>query len=150
VLEGSFRAGLLIGALAVGVVALGVAVVVLITGDDEGASETTTVVSTVSTTVTATATDSEDAADPSPPASADCGDVAEGGTGVYNVEAENLECVEATRVAHAWERDCLGPPGACSAAGFQCESVANGERSDVTCRNDPGEVRFAFASFDPP
>lgn len=144
--EGGFRTGLLIGALAVGVIALGVAVVVLVTQGDDDTPEPPTVVSTVTASTDAPV----DTTTSAPPASADCGDVADGGTGIYNVEAENLECTEATGVARAWERDCLGPPGACSAAGFQCESLTNGERADVTCREGSAVVRFAFASYDPP
>jgi hypothetical protein len=137
---------LLIGGLAAAVVPLGVAVVVLLAQNDGDATPETT---TVSDTTTATDTAAETTTK-ARTTLAECGDIAEGGTGVYNVEAENLECPVAIRLARAWEGDCLGPPGNCSTTGFRCESVPTGERADVTCRFREVEVRFAFASFDPP
>ncbi len=68
---------------------------------------------------------------------------------IYNVETENVACDEATKVAEAWERDCLGPPGACTASSYDCDSKATGEASETTCVKGDAEVRFVFASFDP-
>lgn len=109
---------------------------------------TTTVVNNT-TTVTAEATTTGTTA---PTDDGDCGDIADGGTGIYNVEASsNLKCEYARNLAEHWLETCAGQ-SECAIGDYACVSISAGnETADVTCRGtvEGVEARFVLASFDP-
>lgn len=106
---------------------------------DPTTDEATTATETAATTATTGVTD-------------DCGDVANGGTGIYNVEASsNLKCEYARNLAAHWLDTCVGQSD-CAIGDYACESrPAGNETAEVTCRGaaEGVEARFVLASFDP-
>jgi hypothetical protein len=74
-----------------------------------------------------------------------CGDIADEGAGVYDVEARHVSCENARRVARQWEDDCEAP--GCEILGFRCnERLLGYERVRINCRRAPRLVRFIFGS----
>lgn len=115
--------------------------------------DTTTVVNNT-TTVTEAATESPTSTTDSAAVDGfqDCGDVAKGGTGIYNVEAsQNLKCEYAKNLTDAWLDNCAGGESECAVGDYACVSDATGETAEVTCRGaaEGVEARFVLASFDP-
>lgn len=142
--EGGFRAGLLIGGLAVAVVALGVAVAVLLTQDDGDGATTVTDTATEATTETTSTREFSGSCDasrePTPTR-----------TGFADLEVLEGSCEYAERVAVGFAdvytvRDCLE---GCTKVieGIRCENVAP-TYSEVICAAARTEVRFTISGED--
>ena len=84
-----------------------------------------------------------------PGSTADCGDLATSGAGIYDVQATNIDCNLARRIAMEWGEQCVSQrSGGCTVyAGYSCKSSVQGEElSVITCGDGDRVAKFSFGA----